>query len=547
MGLVAASNFELGKACLAGRCFTGLMRSVPPTRYARSGDVSLAYQDFGHGPVTLVSVPPLARNIELAWECPQYRRYFSRVASFSRYVHFDKRGTGASDRTLPMPSLDTRVDDLRAVMDAAEVDRAFLWGSSEGGPMALLFAVTYPDRVEGLVLDGTAAVLLPACEPPAAREQRLARRELWLSAWGTEKSVTLEIMAPSVASDPWYRAWQPRYERQSASPAALRELISMNDEIDVRAVLPAIDVPTLGRHRVDDGVVPIQQARETFAAIPRARLVEFPGADHFSHIGAEIDTWLGLLQHFITGTRQRSRHRRVTLRPDRGGAGTSIQTLGGFSVLVGGREVPLTAWGSRRARQLCKRLAAACGHPVAREQLIDLLWPEDLGEQRLSARLSVQLSTVRRVLGGGVIADRDSVRLDLSEVRLDIADLHIAAEANNLERVVELYRAEFLPLDLYEDWAAAAREQARLVYVHAARKLAIAAAVTGDHERAAAFARRILATDPFDEAAHRQLIAALGAAGHAGAARQAYVSYAGRMEELGVRSVPLAQLVSPLD
>jgi len=154
-----------------------------------------------------------------------------------------------------MPSLDTRVDDMRAVMDAAGVDRAFLWGSSEGGPMALLFAVTYPDRVEGLVLDGTAAVLLPAGESPAAREQRLARRELWLSAWGTEKSVTLEIMAPSVASDPWYRAWQPRYERQSASPAALRDLMSMNDEIDVTAVLPAIDVPTLARHRVDDQVV----------------------------------------------------------------------------------------------------------------------------------------------------------------------------------------------------------------------------------------------------------------------------------------------------
>ena len=209
--------------------------------------------------------------------------------------------------------------------------------------------------------------------------------------------------------------------------------------------------------------------------------------------------------------------------------------------------MPLIEWGSRRARQLCKRLAAACGHPVAREQLIDLLWPEDLGQQRLSARLSVQLSTVRRVLGGGVLADRDSVRIDMSEVRLDIADLHVAAEAGDFERVVELYRGEFLPLDLYEDWAAAARERARSVYVHAARKLAIAATMTGDHDQAAAYARRILATDQFDEEAHRRLIAALGAAGHVGAARQAHVSYAGRMDELGVRSVPLVQLVPPPD
>ena len=196
------------------------MRSVPPTRYARSGDVSLAYQVFGEGPVTIVAVPPLAKNIEIAWECAQYRHYFERLASFSRYVHFDKRGTGASDRTVPVPSLDTHVDDLRAVMDAAGVDRAFIQGVSEGGPMAMLFAVTYPSRVHGLILDGTAAVLVPPSEAPEARVQRLAEREMWLERWGTEKSLTLAAMAPSVASDPWYRAWQPRYERQSASPAA---------------------------------------------------------------------------------------------------------------------------------------------------------------------------------------------------------------------------------------------------------------------------------------------------------------------------------------
>ena len=516
---------------------------MPPTRYARSGGVSLAYQDFGDGAVTLFAVPPLARNIELAWESPQYRRYFNRVAGFSRYVHFDKRGTGTSDRTLPMPSLETRVDDMRAVMDAAGVDRAFLWGSSEGGPMALLFAATYPDRVDGLVLDGTAAVLVPASESPDAHERRLARRERWLSAWGTEHSVTLDFMAPSMASDAWYRAWQPRYERQSASPAGLRELIAMNDEIDVRAVLSDIDVPTLARHRVGDRVVPIDRARETIAGMSRARLVEFPGDDHFAHIGADLDDWLALVQEFITGARQRPSKARPG--PPRSRVTASITTLGGFAVVVDGQEVPLSAWGSRRARQLCKRLTAAGGQPVAREQLIELLWPEECAQQRLSARLSVQLSTVRRILGGGVIADRDAVRINLTEIHLDVADIRAAAEADDFARVVELYRGDYLPLDLYEDWATETRESTRALFIHAASRLAAAAMTAGDHDRAAGLARRILAADRFDEEAHQLLIVALFAAGHTGAARQAHGLYARRMDELGAPPASLERLVGP--
>ena len=545
MAFTAEKPFELHHPPRHRPCFTGPMRSMPPTRYARSGEVSLAYQDFGDGPVTLFAVPPLARNIELAWESPQYRRYFNRVASFSRYVHFDKRGTGASDRTLPMPSLETRVDDMRAVMDVAGIDRAFLWGSSEGGPMALLFAATYPDRVDGLVLDGTAAVLVPASESPDAREQRLARRERWLSAWGTEHSVTLDFMAPSMTSDPWYRTWQPRYERQSASPAGLRDLIAMNDEIDVRAVLGDIDVPTLARHRVGDRVVPIDRARETIECMSRARLVEFPGDDHFAHIGADIDDWLALVQEFITGARPRPSKARPGARQSRRRIAASITTFGGFAVVVDGQEVPLSAWGSRRARQLCKRLTTACGHPVPREQLVDLLWPDDCRQQRLSARLSVQLSTVRRILGGGVIADRDAVRIDLSEIHLDLADVRAAAEAEDCGRVVELYRGDYLPLDLYEDWATETRESTRALFIRAASRLAAAALTAGDHDQAAALARRILAADRFDEDAHRLLIVALLAAGHAGAARQAHGLYARRMGELGVPPAPFDRLVGP--
>src|SRR6476659_7177995 len=150
------------------------------------------------------------------------------MASFCRYVHFDKRGTGASDRTVPVPSLDTHVDDLRAVMDAAGVERAFVQGVSEGGPMAMVFAVTYPDRVDGLILDGTAAAIVPLVESPEARDERRAVWQMWIERWGTDDTLTLVAMAPSVASDPWYQAWQPRYAicspwlKRSTSPRCWR-------------------------------------------------------------------------------------------------------------------------------------------------------------------------------------------------------------------------------------------------------------------------------------------------------------------------------------
>jgi len=521
------------------------VRQVPATRYARSGDVSLAYQVFGDGPVTIVSVPPLAKNIEIAWECAQYRHYFERMASFCRYVHFDKRGTGASDRTVPVPSLDTHVDDLRAVMDAAGVERAFIQGVSEGGPMAMVFAVTYPDRVDGLILDGTAAAIVPLVESPEARDERRAVWQMWIERWGTDDTLTLVAMAPSVASDPWYQAWEPRYERQSASPAALRDLLSMAEEIDVSAVLASIDVPTLARHRVGDAIVSIDWARQTIAAIPGARLVEYPGADHFVQTGDDVDAWLDLVEEFTTGTPPRPRVARRARRFASVRSDTTIRTLGGFAVTVGDQEVPLAAWGSRRSRQLCKMLAAARGQPVPRDQLTEALWPDDAGSERLSARLSVQLSTVRRILGGGIIADRASIRLDLDEVQLDVEDLHRSVDAGDLQRVIDLYRGDFLPEDPYEDWAAPARDQARRTFVRAAHGLAVEAATVGDHERVADYAGRILTTDPFDESAHHRLIGALSAAGRRGEARHAYGSYADRMHELAVPCAPFADLVAP--
>lgn len=369
------------------------MSDVAPVRYARVGGASLAYQIWGEGPATIVAIPPMAQNIELTWERPEYRRMLTRLGSFAQVLHFDKRGTGASDRCAHMPTMDQRVEDLAAVMDAAGIHRAHLLGVSEGGPVALLFAVTYAERVDGVVLMGSGARIV-------AEETTSDRTELWLAGWGTDETITLDVFAPSVASDPSYRAWEPRYERQSASPAALRELLAMIRAIDVRPLLASITAPVLVLHRRGDRVMPVELARETAAGIPNARLVELDGEDHFAQVG-DVDGWLDHVEEFTTGSVGR-REPAVAA----GAVRVEIRTMGGFSVRVDGEDVPLTAWGSRRARQLCKRLTIAGGRPVPRDELVQMLWPDEPDAVKLGARLSVLLSNIRRVLGGGLVADR---------------------------------------------------------------------------------------------------------------------------------------------
>ncbi len=272
--------------------------AVPPIQYAQSVGARIAYQVIGDGPVTMVGIPPFAQNIEIMWERPEFARMFARMATFARVVHFDKRGTGMSDRT-PMPTLDERVDDTRAVMDAAGVERAVLYGVSEGGPLAILFARTYPERVSSLILHGTSARFV-GDETPAERDQRRAWFALFAQVWGTDDSFTLRLLAPSV-TDPSYVAWEPRYERQSATPPDLAELFALTEDIDVTALLPHITVPTLVIHRTGDFFVPVERGRELAAAIPNARLAEVEGIDHLAHIG-DTDSWLDIVEEFVTGT-----------------------------------------------------------------------------------------------------------------------------------------------------------------------------------------------------------------------------------------------------
>lgn len=502
----------------------------PPIRFADGRGARIAYQDFGQEQPIVIGVPPLAQNLELAFDVPIKRAMFERFAAFARWIQFDKRGTGSSDRRVRVPGLDERVDDLRAVMDAAEVDRAHLFGQSEGGPMAILFAVTYPDRVESLTLFGTGPRSMRRYsddELPAVKEvmDRMTRD------WGTSASMVLDAFAPSMADDVELHRWWERYERNSADRDSLRELLEMNLEIDVSEVLGQVAVPTLVVHRVDDPIVPVELGREAAAGIPDARMVELPGNDHFGFAG-DMDAWVDEVERFVTGA--------VAPRPvRRNRTGTRIVTLGRFAVVRGGEEVPTSEWGSRMARTLCKRLVAARGWPVSREELIDLLWPDETDMTRLGGRLSVQLSAVRRVLGGGVNADRDTVALDLDEVETDLEDLHRAADD---AAVAEAYAGEFLPEDRYDDWTTGPREEARARFTAAARRQSEAALDTGEHAEAAELSRRLIASDRYQDEGHRLLVTALLAAGAGGEARRAHERWVEAAAEVGATPPPLHQL-----
>lgn len=228
------------------------------------------------------------------------------------------------------------------------------------------------------------------------------------------------------------------------------------------------------------------------------------------------------------------------------GARFALVTLGGFSLIVDGEPVPAAAWGSRRARQLVKMLIAARGRPVARQQLAAALWPDATAdeESRLPARVSVLLSTARRFVGPALVTGGDTLALDLTRIQVDVEAFLAAVARDQLGPAVELYTGDFLPEDVYEDWSIPLREQARLAFLGAVRRRARVAVADGDHERAASLGLRVLAADPYDDAAHRLLIGSLDAAGQHGGAARAHAQYAARMAELGVDALPLAAVVA---
>lgn len=284
----------------------------PETHYARSGDVYIAYQVIGEGPIDLVFVPGFVSHVEASWQSPKRAKFFNRLASFSRLILFDKRGTGLSDRSSQIFSLEQRMDDVRAVMDAVGSNRAAIFGISEGGPMSLLFAATYPERTTALIMYGAYAKRSWAIDYPFGW-----RDEEWEAFfdnierhWGTPQGLDLNIWAPSVANDQSVQEDVAAYLRSAASPGAVRAIMEMNRDIDVRQVLSTIRVPTLIAHRIGDRNIRIQQAKYMLDRIPGAKLVELPGDDHMAWFG-DIDAILGEVEEFLTGVRHEPKPDRV--------------------------------------------------------------------------------------------------------------------------------------------------------------------------------------------------------------------------------------------
>jgi class 3 adenylate cyclase len=275
------------------------------TRYARSGEVSIAYQVVGDGPFDLVYVPGFVSNIELMWEEPGLARFLERLASFSRLILFDKRGTGLSD-PVPndgLPTLEERMDDVRAVMDAVGSKRAALLGHSEGGNMCVLFSATHPERTTALLLVGSYAKRIRSEDYPWAPtvEERAREIEETEATWGSPEA--FRALAPSKEKDPDFQRWIGRYLRQSASPKAAAALLRMNTQIDVRNVLPTIGVPTLLLYRTHDADVHVDEGRYVAERIPGSTFVELPGADHLMWTG-DADALLDEVEGFLTGVRR---------------------------------------------------------------------------------------------------------------------------------------------------------------------------------------------------------------------------------------------------
>jgi pimeloyl-ACP methyl ester carboxylesterase/class 3 adenylate cyclase len=330
--------------------------SVPTTRYARSGDVNIAYQVVGDGPRDLVYVPGWVSNIEVMWEDPGLERFLEGLTAFSRLILFDKRGTGMSDAVSidHLPTLEQRMDDVRAVMDAVGSERATVMGHSEGGSMCILFSATYPERTEKLILIGCYAVRSWSEDYPWAPRAEEREREIEATerTWGDPDAIP-EWVAPSRIHDQAFRTWFARYLRLSASPKAAVQLLRTNTQIDTRSILPSIQVPTLCLYRAGDRDVRVEEGRWLASRIPNAHLVELPGADHF--LGSDDGgAMLGEIEEFMTG-------QSAWREPDR------VLATVLFTDIVGSTE-RLAAMGDHAWRDVLKRHHAVIRSLVERHR-----------------------------------------------------------------------------------------------------------------------------------------------------------------------------------
>ncbi|HEY7255585.1 MAG TPA: adenylate/guanylate cyclase domain-containing protein [Solirubrobacterales bacterium] len=310
------------------------------TTYADSGDLKIAYQTFGEGEMDLVIVPGFVSHVELLWDQPIAARFMRRLSSFARVITYDKRGQGLSDRPTDPPTLEDSMDDLHAVLDAAESEKAVVLGVSEGGPMSMLFAATFPERVSSLILYGTYARMVESPDYPSGVPDRALDRwgELMRQDWGGP--VGVHLWAPSMDDDAEFAEWWGRLLRQGTSPAGAIALVELYRELDVRPVLSSISAPTLILHRSDDKIVRVDQARYLAEHIPGARYVELPGIDHLVWVGDQ-DAILVEVEQFLLGSHRGS-------EPER-----ALATVL-FTDIVGSTE-KAAELGDRRWRDLLER------------------------------------------------------------------------------------------------------------------------------------------------------------------------------------------------
>ncbi|HEX5736027.1 MAG TPA: alpha/beta fold hydrolase [Blastocatellia bacterium] len=307
-----AAELARAQAATLSEASFPIIKRAPETRYAKSGKVNIAYQVVGDGPLDLVFVMGWVSHVEYFWAEPSFARFLSRLASFSRLILFDKRGTGLSDRVPvnELPTLEQRMDDVRAVMKAVGSEHAALIGVSEGGPMCSMFSATYPEKTTALVMIGTYAKRLWDIDYPWAPtlEEREKFYEEIEEDWGGP--VGLEERAPTLSGDRRFRDWWATYLRMGASPGAALALTQMNAEIDVRHLLPSIRVPTLVIHRKEDRCLRVEEGRYVAERIPGAKLVELEGQDHLPFVGDQ-DAILDEVEEFLTGVRHHTGYDRV--------------------------------------------------------------------------------------------------------------------------------------------------------------------------------------------------------------------------------------------
>ena len=323
---------------------------IPQTKYARSGEVNIAYQVFGSGAIDLVVVPGWVSNIDTFWEEPGFARFLQRLASFSRVILFDKRGTGLSDRVTDIPTLEERMDDVRAVMDAVGSKRAALLGYSEGGAMCALFAVTYPERTEALIMVGSYSRLTWAADYPFGRTAEMREQFLKMirEQWGTPMGIELRV--PSLAGDERFRNWWAKLLRTGASPATAHALTLANYDIDARHLLGSINVRTLLLHSNRDLALSVEHSRYMAARIPRAKLIEFDSDEHLSFFTRPNEI-PDAVEEFLTGGRGAVEEDRV------------VKTVM-FSDIVGSTELAAKL-GDARWRDLCEAHHAAVRRELA--------------------------------------------------------------------------------------------------------------------------------------------------------------------------------------